>query len=248
MKKLLFIIIASVSLVSSATGQPLDKVKWMTEEYAPYNFTEKGVHKGISVDVLIEIWKKTGLNKTEKDIAMLPWARGYKLAQEQKDTCLFSMTITEERKNLFKFVGPICSSDTSIIANKSKGLKINSTEDLKKLKIGTVREDVGEQLLVSAGLDINTLDRTNSADLLVKKLDKGRMDAAAYGMQTVKYNMKTAGIDSSQYEEIYALKKGEMAFAFHKDTDPAIIDVFQKALDELKKDGTIDKIVNGYLK
>lgn len=247
MKRAFCLIVFLMSLASAATAQSLDKIKWMTEEYAPYNYTENGLHKGIAVDLLLEIWKKTGISKTEKDIEFVPWARGYKLTQEQKDTCLFSMTVTEDRKKLFKFAGPICPSNNSIIANKSKGLKISSQEDLKKITIGTVREDVGEQLLISAGIDINSLVRTNSADSLVRMLDKGRMDAVSYGMDTVKYNMKLAGIDPANYEEAFILKKGELAFAFHNDTDPAILSQFQKALDELKKDGTIDKIMAKYL-
>ncbi len=248
MKKI-FIFVLLFFLPINASAQSLENITWLTEEYAPYNYTENGVVKGIAVDILVAVWKKINLNKTAADIKVYPWARGYKMVQEDPGVCLFSMTVTEPRKELFKFVGPLAGSDITIIAPKAKGLKIGSIDDLKKpgLKLGAVREDVGEQLLIAAGIAAVAIDQSNNAETLVKKLDAGRMDAVAYGFDTARYNMKLLGIDSNRYETVFMLKQGEMGFAFHKNVDPAVITTMQKALDELIADGTTAAIIKKYL-
>ncbi|WP_027360903.1 substrate-binding periplasmic protein [Desulforegula conservatrix] len=224
------------------------KIRWMTEEYAPYNYTERGILKGISVDILNEIWKRSGIGPKKPDIEVLPWARGYMYLKNEKNSCLFSMGITEERKKHFIFSNPILSNNNVIIAKKSKKYKIDSINELKNIIIGTVREDAGEQFLVSAGCQMDKLERSSSAETLVRKLAMGRMDAISYGEDTAAYNMKLYGIDPNQYEVIYLINKSETAFGFNKDTEPEIIARFNKTIDDLKKDGTIERIREKYLR
>ena len=87
-----FVSLNSLANLSSAYNQDINKIVWLTEDYPPYNYSENNVPKGIFVDILVEIWKKIGLNKQLKDIKIVPWARGYYLAQEHVKYCLFSMT------------------------------------------------------------------------------------------------------------------------------------------------------------
>ena len=228
--------------------QSLQDINWMTEEYAPFNFTEGGVLKGISVDILLEVWKKTDTAKTVKDIEVLPWARGLMYVKQKKNSCLFSTSITDERKKQFVFAGSISDNDNVILARKSKGYKINAIADLKSLVIGTVREDAGEQLLLSSGWEVANLERSSSVESLIRKLAIERMDAISYGMETSIYNMKILGIDPDKYEKIYLLRRTQLAYAFNRETNPEIIVLFQKAFDELEKDGTIEKIRAKYLK
>jgi polar amino acid transport system substrate-binding protein len=244
MKK--FIIIALLLFASSAMAQNLDQIVWMTEEYAPYNYIENGTPTGISVDILVEIWKKVGLKKTVKDIQFLPWARGYHEVQKKTDTCLFSMDVTEPRKKMFKFVGPLVDADNVIIAKKNKKIIISGDEDLKKYKIGAIREDVGEQLLVEKGFPKENLDIANGPDILVRKIEADRHDAISYGFDSAAFYMKKEKIDSSAYEIVYTINKGYLSLAFHKDTDPSVINKLQKALDEIKADGTVAKILAKY--
>lgn len=223
------------------------KIRWMTEEYAPYNYTERGILKGISVDILHEVWKRAGIGPKKPDIEVLPWARGYMYLKNEKNSCLFSMGITEERKKQFIFSIPILSNNNVIIAKKSRKYKIDSINELKNIIIGSVREDAGEQFLVSAGWSIDKLERSSSAETLVRKLAMDRMDAISYGEDTATYNMRLYGIDPNQYEIIYIINKSETSFGFNKETDPEIITQFNWAIESLKKDGTIEKIRKKYL-
>ena len=255
MKK--FILFASIVLFSSvSTAQTLEDIKWFTEEYPPYNFVENGTPKGIAVDLLLAVWKKVGLNKTAKDIKVVPWARGVKMIKTKPGTCLFATTLTSERKDVlgWKFVYPIPlvneEPENHVVARKSKKISFDSIEDLKKYKgkYGVVRGDVGEGLLVGAGVNPAKLDKTANPVSLVKKLEKGRYDLISYSYTTASTKMKEVGIDPSEFEIVFAFPPKPMGFAFYHSTDPAILKKLQEALDSLHSDGTAERIRLKYAK
>jgi polar amino acid transport system substrate-binding protein len=228
----------------------VEEMEWMVEQYPPFNFVdaEDGKLKGITVDILMKMFERTGVNLTRKDMKVLPWANAYKKLQNKPNTALYSTTYTEDRLKIFKFVGPIVPSQVSIIAKKDKSLEINSIEDMNQLKIGVVREDIGEQLLKSLGVRESAIKGSNKVGFLVNKLHKGKLDAIAYAEDIAKFQFKLEGIEFNQYEVIYVLHASAMGYTFHKSADLAVIDFLQKALDELKADGTVDEIVATYLR
>ncbi|MCP4163486.1 MAG: transporter substrate-binding domain-containing protein [Deltaproteobacteria bacterium] len=155
---LIFITIFITFLSSNLFSQSLPGFLIMTENWKPYNFQEDGVIKGVSTDMLVLMLKKIGSQQGRKDIKLYPWSRSYKLVQEKKNAVLYTTTRTPEREKMFKWVGPIFDMTFYIYALKSKKIKIKSYDDLKKYKIGVIREDVTEQLLVKkAGFALKDL-------------------------------------------------------------------------------------------
>ncbi len=251
------IVIVALLFATAAMGQTLEEARqkieemyWMTEQYPPYNYRDDkdGQLKGITVDILMEMFKKIGVNKPRKDLKILPWARSYDYLLKKPGTALFSTTYTVERLQLFKFVGPIIPTQISIIAHKRKGLKDVSVEDMNKLRIGVVRDDIGDQLIQALGVKDRAVKRKSAADSMVKMLHAGRLDAIAYAEDIAKFQFKVTGIDPNQYETVYVLQKSHMGYTFHKSTDPRILEPLRKALDELRADGTVDKIYAKYLR
>jgi polar amino acid transport system substrate-binding protein len=223
----------------------------MTENYPPFNFIDNGKLEGISVDLMVLMLKKLNYEQSRDSIRLLPWTRGYQNLLKKKNTCLFATTRIEEREKLFKWVGPISSTTISLIARKDKKIKINSVKDIMKYKIGVVRDDIGEQLLINAGIELKKLDRLESVDatlMSIKKLNKDRIEVWSYEENVAKWEIKRMGFNPDEYEIVYILKKGELYYAFHIDTPNSLIQKFQTALDELKKDGTHQKILDKYLK
>jgi len=252
-----YIIVTLIVLFSNVSiAQTIENIQWITEEYPPYNYQEKGDLKGIAVDTLLAIWKKIGLNKTAKDIKVFPWARGVKMLKTKPGTCLFSTTITNERKNIlgWKFIFPIPliteEPENHIIARKSKKIVFNSIEELKNFngKYGVVRGDIGEGLLIEAGVNSLKFDKAPNPVSLVKKLEKGRYDLISYSFSTATTKMKEVGIDPAKYEVVFEFPPTPMGFAFHHSTDESIIKKLQSALDELHSEGTAEKIKNKYIK
>lgn len=147
----------------------------------------------------------------------------------------------------FKFVGPIIPTRVSIVAPKERALKINGPEDLAALRIGTILDDIGEQLVLDLGVPDTALSRNKSAVNLVRMLDRDRLDVIAYAEDIARYQFIAAGVDPNEYESVYVLQESHMGYAFHKSTDDAVLEPLQTALDELRAEGVIDSIYNSYL-
>ncbi|BBE31075.1 amino acid ABC transporter substrate-binding protein [Tepiditoga spiralis] len=235
-------------MIFSVTASNL---KIMTENFAPLNYEKDGKLQGIAVDLIGLMLKEMNSKLTVKDIQVLPWARGYKIALNEKNTCLFSTTRTKARENLFKWVGPIYQIKEGILAKKERNIKIKELKDILKYKTGTIIEDVGEQLLTENGIPLKSLERvggTGAVDNSLKKLAAGRIDLFTYDELGSKWEMKILNIKPNDYEMVYILSTADLYYAFNKNTPDSIIKEFQNALDKLKKDGSYQKIVDKYLK
>ncbi len=244
---LLLLASQAYALTLEDARKQLENMYWMTEEYPPFNYVENGQLKGITVDILMEMFTRAGVQLTHEDLHILPWARSYDTVLTQPGSVLFSTTYTQERLQHFKFVGPIIPTRVSIIAAKNRALNISSVEDMNRLKIGTIRDDIGDQLLRSLGVDEAAIEAKHSPSGLVQMLHQGRLDAIAYAEDIAHYQFKLARIDPDGYESVYVLQKSHMGYAFHKDTDPRVLEPLRKALDELRADGTVDRIYDKYL-
>lgn len=247
----IFTIFLTLVYATSLSAQSLDHLKIWTETYPPYNLIVKRELKGISVDLMVQMLKKVKSKLTRTDIKLGPWARGYNSVLEDKNAVLFSTTRTKEREKLFKWVGPIIPTIISVFAKKEKNVVISSLEDLKKYRIGVVRDDIGEQLLTAGGVSVKKYNRISGLKVItrsLKKLNKGRIDLFAYEQSAVKWEIKKNGFNLDDYEVVYILKEGELYYAFHKDSPDFLIQKMQKALDGVKKDGEYQKILDRYLK
>lgn len=248
LKKLFKLGIASL-IATNLYASDVDNVKIFTENYPPYNMQVNGKLKGISVDILVAMFKQMHSKLTRDDIHLVPWARGYRIVLKKKNTMLFSTTRTAQREPLFKWVGPIIDTQIGIIAPKEKHIKIKSVKDLNKYKIGAVINDIGEQLLLANGVkkeNIDAISGTNPVVVNFQKMGKGRIDLFAYETNVAMYGAKSYQIDPKDFEVVYILKKGKLYYAFNKNTDDKIIKAYQKALDEIKKNGVYDKILKKY--
>ncbi len=251
MKKLyvaLFAMALMLCSFGSAFASGADNITFMTEQYPPFNYEEGGEVKGIAVDLLDAMLKEMGSSKSKKDFQVLPWAQGYKRVQSENNTCLFSTTLTDARKDMFKWAGPLSATKISLLAKKGSGVSIASAADLGKYKYGVIRDDVGQQLLEEAGVSKDNMDITSKNEANIKKLDKGRIDAWAYEESSAFFQLKSAGLNPGDYEVVYVLKEATLQYAFNKGVSDAVVAEFQKALEAVKAKGLDQQIRDKYLK
>lgn len=245
-----FLIGAAAIAVSPGTAHAdprLDSLKVMTEDYPPYNYEEDGVLRGISVDIVVEMLKRAGATIGRSDIELLPWARGYNLTLNRADHALFSTTRTAEREALFKWVGPFVTTVIGLTARKDRHLSVRSLEDLRDLRIGVVKDDIGHLLLKSAGIPEDQLDVVLYNDQNYRKLAAGRVDAISYETSVARWGLASIGEDLSQYEVIYKLTRGDLYLALNPQISDDLIDLLQQAFDSMVSDGTREHIRSRYL-
>lgn len=236
MNKILLFIVSICFLSSQSLAA--EKLTILTENLPPLNYVENGTLVGSSVEIVKEIQQRIG---STEPIEVYPWARAYKMALEEENVILFGMTYTEDRSNLFKWVGPLATKRDILLARKDDSFSITSLEDAKKVeRIGTLRDDVRGKLLEKKGF--TNLEPVSDEQKNAQKLALGRIDLWAYKKPGFRTVCELAEVDPEQFVEVAHLKKSELKIAFSKKTSDTIVARWQQAFDEMAKDGTIQKI------
>lgn len=240
MRKIL-LFVASICMLAT---QPLtaEELTILTENLPPLNYLENGKLVGSSVEIILEIQKRIG---SQEPIQVYPWARAYQMILEEKNVVLFGMTYTEDRQDLFKWVGPLATKRDILLARKDSSFSISSLEDAKKVgRIGTLRDDVRGKFLEKQGF--SNLEPVSDEQKNAQKLAMGRIDLWAYKKPGFRTVCQLAGVDPNEFEEVAHLKKSELKIAFSKETSDHIVVQWQDAFDSMREDGTLDKIKHKY--
>ena len=235
--KRLFVIVASVFRLSA---QPVlsAELTILTENLPPLNYVKDGVLVGPSVEMVREIQRRVG---SHEEIKVYPWARAYKMALEEENVVLFSTTQTKERRDKFKWVGPLATKRDILVAKKGSGIRISSLEDAKKVKrIGTVRDDSKEEYLKQKGF--TNLEPVSDDKKNAQKLVLGRIDLWVHKKPGLRTVCELAGVDYDEVEEVYNLREIELMIAFSKKTSDSIVQKWRNAFNEMVADGTILQI------
>ncbi len=229
----------------ASSGNSLEKVKkagvlkvGLEDSFPPMEFRDKENQlKGFDIDMANEIGKKLGV-KTE---FVCTDFNGIVLALKtgKFDTIISGLSITEERKKEMTFSEPYVMN-SQIIVVKSGSTTVKNASDLKGktvgVGLGTTSESVANNMKELK--EVKKYDKTTEElqDLLI-----GRIDAVIVDEPVGRYY-----ISDSDKKDKYSvleekLSKEPMGIGF-KSEDKELKEAVQKALDELKKDGTFSKL------
>ncbi|CTQ75461.1 substrate-binding periplasmic protein [Roseibium alexandrii] len=230
----------------SRASSDLAGLQVMTEEYPPYNYQVGGELMGLSVEIMEEIFNRTASGHSRSDISLLPWARGYNLTLQRSGHALFSTTRTPDRESLFKWVGPFVPTVVGLIAKKSRNLNIQTVQDLADLRIGVVKDDIGQLLLQAKGVPDDRIEAVLSNDQNFRKLIAGRVDAISYETRVTRWALQTRDVALDEYETVYELDRGELYLALHHQTPDDLVGLLQSVFDTMVDDGTHAQILQRY--
>ncbi|HFI0022105.1 TPA: ABC transporter substrate-binding protein/permease [Streptococcus suis] len=243
MKKKLLMLLASILPVFFIfTGVKADDTIDIVFDnaYAPFEFKDSDqVYKGLDVDIINEVAKRSGWKMNQSfpgfDAAVNAVQSG------SADALMAGTTITEARKQVFTFSDPYF--DTKIIVATTKANKISSYEDLKGktvgVKNGTAAQTFLEENKNKYGFSIKTFD---TGDLMYNSLATGSVNAVMDDEAVIQYAIQQ-GQDLSL--DIPGEPIGSFGFSVKKGSKyEYLVDDFNKALAEMKEDGTYETIMN----
>ena len=206
--------------------------------FPPYEMTtDSGEIEGIDVDTAKAIAEKLGLelqvDDMEFDAALLSVQQG------KADIVMAGVTVTDERKAVMDFSDSYATGIQSIIVPNDSD--IASPDDLAGKKIGTQRGTTG-YIYCSDDFGEDSVVAYDSGLTAVQALNNGQVDAVvidnAPATQYVAANPGLKVLDTSYAEEDYAIGMAKGS---------ALEDAINKALEELKEDGTLQSIVDKYI-
>jgi polar amino acid transport system substrate-binding protein len=222
---------------------PAQALTLYTEEYPPLNFTRDGKPAGLGVEVVQEILSRTG---QRAEIDVVPWTRGYHTVRTQADTALFVTMRTQEREKSFKWVGPIVVTATSLYALKGSGLSISSLDDARKAgTIGVPRQWYSYQALEAQGMP--NLYGVLGPKQMMTMLRYKRVPLVVADNITLASLLALAELKPADVEPLYTIMSTEAYIAFSLNTDDALIEQWQTALDLMKADGRFQAIYHKWL-
>lgn len=215
------------SLVSASDGR--QKTTFYTEMYPPANFIANDRLQGITIDSLKLMWQH--LNMPEQEIIVVPWARGYKNVLSQPNTALFTMSRTQAREPLFKWVGPLFKSVHVLMAKKSSEVKISNVGDLFNYRVATIRGDISEISLQQIGYpDYNMAKVTNLARAFYM-MQSNKVDMLMVSIHGFSHLTKQMNVDINDYEKVWTVNTVGNYIAFNLATPDSVIQQYQHALE-----------------
>lgn len=254
MKKVILLIFAIVlamamftgcgnsSSSSSATDGSLDKVKkagkiviGTDNTYPPMEFTQNGKIVGFDIDVADAVGKKLGVKVEYQPTSF----DGLFLALQSKkfDAVQSSVSITDKRKQTMIFTKPYIYGGNSIFIMKSN-TSIKSSNDLNGKVIGVQAGSTAQDVVskISGIKEVKKYDGMTDAFL---DIQNGRIDAVVGDPQVGDYYITDKKNIFTKVKSLLNVEPEGVAF---RKSDVLLRDAYDKALDDLKKDGTLSKI------
>lgn len=235
----------SVLLLGGCLGGVLqaESLRLYTEEYPPINYSEDGEPTGLATEVVREIMRRTGQHAP---INVVPWARGYQLAQMRPNTGLFVTMRTAEREALFKWVGPLVRAVTSFYALRSSALHIASLDEARQFgAIAVPRDWYSHQRLRAEGF--NDLYPVTGPAQVIRMLKRGRVKLMVLDNLSLNALLAQGGVQAGEVELLHSFMHSDAYIAFSPQTDAALIARWQVELDGMKADGSFAAIYHKWL-
>ncbi len=202
-----------------------DYLSLVTEYSPPYSMTVQGEEAGIATNIVRAI---LGQAQIGYHIREYPWSRAYHEALLHSNTCVYLTTMTERRKPLFRWVGPIVRDSWVAFAIETNTVRIGSLDDLNAYRLGT---SLGSAR--SAFLSDNNLapHEVLTDELNINMLENGRIDFWVASQRRGEYLIRSHRVDNIR--PVFSLSRVEYYLACNKNTPSAVIDRLNDAIQAL---------------
>jgi polar amino acid transport system substrate-binding protein len=239
-------ILTSLALLAACAAPGALALQIVTEEYAPFNYTENGKLTGLATEVVTELGRRA---KIPLNLDSMPWPQAYDMAQTKSNTCIYSMARLENRERLFKWVGVLATNSWGLFAKNGFNDPIKTLADARPYRIGGVTNDAKVMWLRdNAVTNIVTADE-DKLILPMLTLDRKKLNAVDLWV-TGMYAQKTvaAAAGASDIKLVLKFRSEPLWLACGPSVAGSTVKSLADALAAMQKDGSYKKILAGYEK
>ncbi|MBC2679801.1 substrate-binding periplasmic protein [Pseudomonas baltica] len=219
----------------------------LTENFPPYNmasndknFAQEENIRGIAAELVREMFRRADIPYSMT--LRFPWDRIYKLALSNAGYGVFVTARLPEREQAFKWVGPLGPDDWIMLARADSPITLQTLDQARPYRIGAYKGDAIAQSL--AERDMRPIVALRDQDNARKLLD-GQIDLWATGDPAGRYLARLEGING--LKTVLRFNSAELFLALNKDTPQAVVERLQRSLDEMRRDGFVDRVFADYL-
>lgn len=240
--KSIALIAAAVGVLAGCGEEKSDKLTMVTSaDYPPFEYIDTaggGKYVGIDVEIAEAITEKLGYELEIKDMDFGGLVQS--VQSKQADFAMAAMTIDEERAKSVDFSETYYMANHAVISLNDSG--ISSEADLAGKKVGaqlgTIQEDKLLELEESVGLEA---ENRNKVPELIQELKSNRLDAII-----VEDTVATGFLETNSDLQSFTIEDSEGGYAIAFPKGSELVEEFNKALNELLADGTIESIIKKY--
>lgn len=240
------ILLSSMSVARAELPESY-QVVLMTDNFAPFsmaqddkNFAKADEITGVNADLVKEIFKRA---KIDYNLTLrFPWERIYKNALDTPDSGVFSVAMSDERKPLFKWVGPLYGTERVFVAAPNSSIKITNPKDASKYRVGSYKGGAAGSFLDKNNIpyEAGLQDQDNA-----KKLIDGKIDLWVTNDPVFRYLASKEGIQGLKV--VFVSDVSPHYLALNLKTPDEVVQRLQQALDEIRADGTFKRLGAPYL-
>ena len=254
MKKYIAIILVLVMALAVLTGCGADKAGYTLEEgklimatnaaFPPYEMTDdNGNFIGIDVEIAQAVAKELGL---ELEINDMGFTAALEAAQNGKsDIVMAGVSVTPERQDVMLFSESYATGVQVVIVKEGSDVTMdNLGEKMIGTQMGTTGYLYASDTPENGGYGEDHVTAYENGMTAVKALLNGQVDCviidSAPAQEYVKANAGLTILEGSWVEEDYAIGMAKNNTELQK--------AINEALDKLTKNGTIQSIIDKYIK
>lgn len=234
-------------MAAGSVASAAERLYIFTENYPPYNTSASGkgfAHGEEDITGICSDMVKAMLARVDYDyvMKMRAWSYAYDWVQERENHGLFCTARTDEREDLFQWVGPLASIKWTLFAAPDSDLSLNSLEDARELQIAGYKGDVMSEYLVDKGFDVVM---SLSGELNTRRLMLGQADLwVTDGLVGPLVAEEEQGITG--LKPVLVFRETPMYLALSNNTDPKVVADLQRAIDAARADGELEAIAQRY--
>ena len=216
-----------------------------SDDYPPYNFEDvNGRPTGIDVELAREAFGRMGY---EAVFTYINWEEKKELVEYGDIDCIWGSFTIDGREEEYNWAGPYMISRQVVAVNEDSD--IYSPSDLKGKKIA-VQSTTKPETIFTAHKDsripqVQEVFSLQNRELIYPFLSKGYVDAVAAHETAILQYMKDYELEYRILEE--PLLTVGLGVAFSKNDDRGINKKLTETFSEMRKDGTMAKILGKYL-
>ena len=209
--------------------------------YRPFEFSEGEEPEGFDIDLMNEIGKRAGFTPEYQNTTFDDIIDG--LRSNFYDAAISAMTITEQREKRVDFSDPYFNADQSLLVRSDSEIK--STDDLADATVGVQLGTTGvieakELEDEGAVAEVRTFGTIEDA---FAALENGQVDAV---ISDLPVSQDRADTSNGKLKVVETIPTGEQyGIAFPEDSD--LVGPTNKALEEIKEDGTYEKLYRKWI-
>jgi polar amino acid transport system substrate-binding protein len=207
--------------------------------YPPFEQGKEGNYTGFDIELMEAIAEKLDRKAEFQDTSFDTIFRD--LAQGRFEAVASATTITDEREETVDFTNPYYFSEQAILV-KEGGDKIEDAKELSGLTVGVQQGTTGEEFVEEQG-DADEVRPYPQGPDAVNALKSGVLDAVVIDIPVAENAVESGGV------EVSAAIPTEESYGFVVPQDEEeLLNEMNKALEELKDDGTFTQIYEKWFK